>query len=93
MNSKQLVIGFGLLILGIAAVFATKKKASACWKIYWIEDGVCQYITLAFSSSHFTTGGTGIQATIRTFAGSFPSHKLYANCTLGIANNPVHFHP
>jgi hypothetical protein len=91
MRIKKLFITSGALILGIAAVFATKRPSSTLTTVYYTVAGGCNSLSIS-AVSPFTTGGIGLtQAKIRTSGNTLRS--LWGSCSSGIVGNAVHFNP
>lgn len=96
MTKRQIFVSSGTMVLAVAAVFAGRAsvKFSNPSTIYVSTvGGGCKSLSIA-ASSVFTTGGAGVQATLRTQANITPAtrRKVWgtSNCATGAV--PVHFH-
>jgi hypothetical protein len=92
MNASKILIAFGVLMLAIAAVFAsTKKRATTVYTVFYTKVSFCY--TFKSLSGQFTTAALGgDQASIRTVSGS--TKPLWSSCSNGFGGiNPVYFNP
>ena len=91
MNASKIFIGTGALVLTAAAVFAGRASVKSNLATIYVSTagGACKALTLVASTT-FTTGGAGVQATIKT-SGNTTRRKVWAtnNCAAGA--KPVHF--
>jgi len=95
MRLSKIGMAFGALALTAGAVFAGRATAkfTSATKLYRLVGTQCTFITnVIASSSAFTTGGTGTQASIKTSGGSAVRVALYGT-SLCNAAHAVHFHP
>jgi len=92
MNASKIFIGTGALVLTAAAVFAGRASVKSNVAPIYVSTagGACKQLTLVASST-FTTGGTGVQATIRT-AGNSAARNIWATSNCQTGAKPVHFH-
>lgn len=93
MNITKIAAISGAGVLAIAAVFAGKPRLQPS-TIFYTVGGSCTGRSFnVTASTHFTTSGTGNQATIKTQGALQTRKTLWAACTSGVPSKPVHFHP
>ena len=90
MNITRIVAASGAGVLAIAAVFAARPKSNIT-TVFYTNANVCTGHSFTVgASAKFTTGGAGLQATIKTTGGA--RKTLWATCISGVPSTPVHFH-
>lgn len=91
MTFKRIIAPLSAFILAAASIFAGNKKPdTTIFTIYYTVAGGCHFFVVTFPSVFFTTGGQGIQSTIKTIGGDH--RKLWGQCTSGVPSHPVHAH-
>ena len=91
MKLKSILSLFGFALLSLCALFArTSKPSGTITIIYFTVVNVCRSFSVSATGNSFTTGGTGLQATIKTWGGT--SRLLWGRCIDGDPSLPAHLH-
>ena len=92
---SKIVMGTSALVLTAAAVFAGRASVKSNVSTLFVSTagGInCKQLTVVASST-FTTGGSGIQATLKTAGSATGAHmRVWAACSGGVGSHAIHFH-